>query len=119
MFEGLLARAPTSIQPFERITHRAAIDFVIFQHPRATLNQIEVVVDCFRIEASQRRRVAQVVEKQLALTWNVSEREFLYAESGLFRRSVTGSFGGAQNLGVAPARAFYAVSVVSASVSEA
>ena len=119
MFERPLARAPTSIHEFERVANRCSIDFIVRQHTFASLNKIEVVLDCFRIEASERRRVAQVVEKQLALTRNVSEREFLYTQSGLFRRSVTGSFGGAQSLGVAPAEAFYAVSVASASASDA
>src|SRR5437764_12831799 len=119
MFERPLARAPTSIQSFERVANRCSIGFIVRQHTFATLNKIEVVPDCFRIEASQRGRVAQVVEKQFALTRNVIEREFLYAQSGLFRRSVTGSFGGTQSLGVAPAGAFYAVRVASASVSGA
>ena len=118
MFERPLARAPTSIHAFERVANCCSIGFIVRQHTFASLNKIEVVLDCFWIEASQRRRVAQIIEKQFALTRNVSEREFLYAQSGLFRRSVTGSFGGTQSLGVAPAGAFYAVSVVSASASE-
>jgi hypothetical protein len=55
-----------------------------------------VIPHSFGIEASQANGIVQVVEKQTRLLRYLIERNGFNAQSGLFGRAVTGSFGGAQ-----------------------
>src|ERR1043165_6809382 len=59
----------------------------------------------------------KIIEEQLRLTGNLIERKSLDAQTGLLRRTVTVSFSSAQN-GMLLGRAFYAVKVRTANVSE-
>ena len=50
----------------------------------------------FGIKVAQRRRVAEIVEKEPRLLGDLIERNRFDAQSGLLRGAVTGSFGGTQ-----------------------
>ncbi len=100
MFERLFARSPTTIHSLKRIAKRAAISCVIRENSLASLSQIEVMLDGFRVETPERGRIAQIIDEEPRLLRNLIERDFFYAQSGLFGRSVTGSFDGAQCAGL-------------------
>ena len=96
MFECFFARAPGAIHSFQRAAKSVAIGLVIPEDPLAAVWKIVMMLYGFRIEFSERNRIAQVIKKQLALLWNLIEGNGLDAQSSLFRRAMTGNFGGAQ-----------------------
>src|SRR5690348_5706277 len=105
------------INAFERRTQAVAIDLVGAEYAIFSRGQIVVLANCFRVKLLQRGWIDEIVEEQLRLSRNLIERERLDAQTGLVRRTVTGSFSGAQNGDAPRARAFYAVSETSASGS--
>lgn len=54
----LLAGAPTAIHLLQRIANRGAISFVIGEHAVTPLGNLVMKTHGFRIEASQRHRIA-------------------------------------------------------------
>ena len=69
---------------------------MIGEHALAPLGGFVMGADRFGIESFQRRRILQIVQEEASLLRNLIERNRLNAQSGLFRGTVTGNFGGAQ-----------------------
>src|SRR5215471_1638740 len=96
MLQSFLAGAPAAIHSLQRVAEPGSICLVIPEHAIAARGKIVVSGYGFRIEAAQRRRVAQVIKKQLALLGNLIKRNSFDPQTGLIRRAVAGSFRSAQ-----------------------